>query len=43
MYLISAEEYKSAGVQILMIKKIGEISPSMKNVHNGLVLKTFPI
>ena len=36
MYLISAEEYKNAGVHIL---KIREIWLSMKNVHNGLGVK----
>ena len=39
MYLISAEEYKNAGVHILIIKTTGEIWASMKNVHNNLVVK----
>ena len=39
MYLISAEEYKNAGVHILIIKKIREIWLSMNNVHNGLGVK----
>ena len=43
MYLISAEGYKNAGVHILIIRKTGEILVSMKNVNNGLVLKTFLI
>ena len=32
MYLISTEGYKNAGVHLLMIKKTGEIWPSMKDV-----------
>ena len=39
MYLISAKGYKNAGVHILIIRKIGEIWLSMKNVHNGLGVK----
>ena len=38
MYLIPAEGYKVAGVQILIIKK-GEIWASMKDVHAGLGLE----
>ena len=38
MYLIPAEGYKVAGVQMLIIKK-GEIWASMKNVHAGLGLE----
>ena len=33
MYLISAKGYKNAGVHILIIRKIGEIWLSMKNVQ----------
>ena len=43
MYLISAERYKNAGVHILIIRKTGEIWVSMKNVHNGLGVKTLQI
>ena len=39
MHLISPEGYKNAGVHILTTKKTGEIWMSMKNVHNGLVVK----
>ena len=39
MYLISAEEYKNAGIHILIIRETGEIWASMKNVHNGLGVK----
>ena len=38
-YLISAEGYKNAGVHILIIKKIGKIWASMKNVQDGLGIK----
>ena len=38
MYLIPAEGYKVAGVQMLIIKK-GEIWASMKDVHAGLGLE----
>ena len=34
MYLISAKEYKNAGVHILIIRKSDKILTSMKNVHN---------
>ena len=37
MYLISTEGHKNAGVQILIIKKTGEIWVSMKDVHKGLI------
>ena len=39
MYLISAEGYKNAGVHFLRVIKTGEISVSMKNVHNRLGVK----
>ena len=39
MYLISAEGCKNAGVQILIIRKTGEIWASKKNVHYGLGVK----
>ena len=39
MYLISAEEYKNAGVHILIIKKTGKIWASMNNVQDGLGVK----
>ena len=39
MYLISAEEYKNADIHILMIKKTGEIWPSMRGVGSGMGLK----
>ena len=39
IYLISAEGYKNAGVNILIIKKTGEIWVSMKNIHDGLGVK----
>ena len=32
MYLISAEGYKNAGADLLIIKKAGEISIKMKDV-----------
>ena len=38
MYLISAEGYKNADVHIL-IKKTGEIWPSMKGVGSGMGVK----
>ena len=43
MYLILAEGYKNAGIRILIIRKTGEIWANMKNLHNGLGVKTFPI
>ena len=39
MYLISAEGYKNADVHILIIKKTGEIWPSMKDFGSGMVVK----
>ena len=39
MHLISAEGYKKAGVNMLIIKKTGEIWVSMKDVHTGLGLE----
>ena len=39
MYLISAEEYKNAGVDFLEIRKTGEIWPSMKDSGRGLGVK----
>ena len=36
MYLISAEGYKNASVNILKIRKTGEIWVSMKNIGDGL-------
>ena len=39
MYLISAEGYKNADVHILIIKKNGEICPSMKSVGSGMGVK----
>ena len=39
MYLISAEEYKNAGVHFLRVRKTGEIWSSMKDVHKDLDVK----
>ena len=39
MYLISAEGYEKAGVDLLRIKKTGEIWTKMKDVQDGLCLK----
>ena len=39
MYLISAEGYKNAGVDLLRIKKTGEIWTKMKDVQDGLGVK----
>ena len=39
IYLISAEEYKNAGVHFLKVKKTGEIWLSMKDVGSGMVVK----
>ena len=36
MYLISAEAYKNAGVELLIIKRTGEIWTKMKDIQNGL-------
>ena len=40
MYLISAEGYKNAGVDLLIIerKKTGRICTKMKDIQNGLVI-----
>ena len=35
MYVISSEGYKNAGVDLLMIKKTGEIWTKMKHVQDG--------
>ena len=39
MCLISVEGYKNANVHILIIKKTGEIWPSMKDVGRGMGVK----
>ena len=39
MYLISAEGYKNVDVRILIIKKNGEIWPSLKGVGSGMGVK----
>ena len=39
MYLVSAEGYKNTDVHILIIKKTGEIWPSMKNAGSGMGVK----
>ena len=39
MYLISAEGYKNASANILVITKTGEIWPSMKDVGSGMGVK----
>ena len=36
MYLVSAQGYKNAGVNVLKIIETGEILVSMKNVGDGL-------
>ena len=36
MYLISTEGYKNAGVDLLIIKRTGEIWTKMKDIQNGL-------
>ena len=41
MYLIPAERYKNANVHILIIKKTGEIWPSMKDVGRGVGVKIY--
>ena len=43
MYLISAKGFKNADVHILIIKKNGEIWPSMEGVGSGWLLKTYLI
>ena len=42
MYLISAEGYKNARVDLLRIKKTGEIWTKMKDVQDGLGVKGMP-
>ena len=39
MYLISAEGYRNANVHFLIIKKTGEIWPSMKDIGCGMGVK----
>ena len=39
MYLISTEGYKKANVHHLIVHKIGEIWPSMKDVGSGMGVK----
>ena len=39
MYLLSAEGYKTADVHILIIKKTGEIWPSMKDAGSSMGVK----
>ena len=39
MHLISAEGYKNAHVHFLRVRKNGEITSSMKDVHKGLGVK----
>ena len=39
MYLISAERYKNATVELLTTKKTSEIWVSMKDVGNGIGVK----
>ena len=39
MYLISAQGYTNASVNILKIRKTGEIWVSMKNIGDGLGVK----
>ena len=39
MYLISAERYKNATVELLTTKKTSEIWVSMKDVGNGIDVK----
>ena len=43
VYLISAEGYKNGGVSVLRVQKAGEIWPSMKDVGQLWVLKTYLI
>ena len=38
MYLISAEGYENAGVDMLIVEKTGKIWVIMKDVHKGLGL-----
>ena len=39
MYIISVAGYKNANVHILIIKKTGEIWPSMKDIGRGMGVK----
>ena len=39
MYLISAERYKNATIELLTTKKTSEIWVSMKDVGNGIGVK----
>ena len=41
MYLISVEGYTNASVNILTIRKTGEIWVSMKDIGDGLGVKNF--
>ena len=43
MYLISAEGYKNANVGFLTIKTTSEIWVNMKDVGNGMGVKTYLI
>ena len=36
MYLISAKGYKNAAVDLLIIKRTGEVWTKMKDIKNGL-------
>ena len=40
MYLISAEGYKNAEVDVKMVRKTREIWASMKDVRSGMGVKT---
>ena len=40
MYLISAEGYKNANVELLTLKTTSEIWVSMKDVRSGMVIKS---
>ena len=42
MYLISAEGYKNAGVDMLIEKETSLIWAKMKNVHHGLGFQNMP-
>ena len=39
MYVISAEGYNSAGVDLLIMKRTGEIWTKIKDIQNGLGLQ----
>ena len=43
MYLISAEGYKNANAEFSTIKKTSEIWVNMKDVGNGMGVKTYLI